>query len=299
MSSDIAASTSSGDFSASAHLRTGNPDGKFEEVGGRRTYVAPAPDGSKAKTLIYLTDMFGVDLLNHQLLADTYAKGGFHVLMPDILDGDGLPAEFINTAEPKLSVQEKMSVLERTTNHATLMATMGPKGLKHREAVSKPKVDAFIASLHQDPSISKLGIIGTCWGGRHAILQAHPDTGIAAAAALQPSFTVSGDWEPVSVPTYIAFGSKDTLVPVSRTSAASLFTGEGASTKGPTAMLSLSVDGIIDVMEKKLDVEKEIRIFENQVHGFTHRGDWSSDDDRKAMDEAADEVIAWFKKYLD
>ncbi|KAK6510860.1 hypothetical protein TWF506_009954 [Arthrobotrys conoides] len=262
--------------------------------------------------------MFGVDLLNHQLLADTYAKGGFHVLMPDILDGDGLPAEFINTAEPKSSVQEKLTVIEKAyddtppsiaiktltrpstfrTNHATLMATMGPKGIKHREAVSKPKVDAFIAFLRQDPSISKLGIIGTCWGGRHAILQARPDTGITAVAALQPSFTAAADWETVSVPIYVAFGSKDTIVPVSPTTAASLFTGEDAGTKGPTSMLSLSVDGIIDVMEKKLDVQKEIRVFENQVHGFTHRGDWSSDDDRKAMDEAAEEVIGWFKKYL-
>lgn len=137
MSSDVAASTNPDDLSASAHLRIGKPDGKFEEVGGRRTYVAPAPDGSKAKTLIYLTDMFGVDLLNHQLLADTYARGGFHVLMPDILDGDSLPAEFINTAEPKLSIQEKMTVVEKGTNHATLMTTMGLKGIKHREAVSK------------------------------------------------------------------------------------------------------------------------------------------------------------------
>lgn len=260
--------------------------------------------------------MFGVDLLNHQLLADTYARGGFHVLMPDILDGDSLPAEFINTAEPKLSIQEKMTVVEKGTNHATLMTTMGLKGIKHREAVSKalipwssiqkplltihqqPKVDAFIASLRQDPTISKLGIIGTCWGGRHAILQARPETGITAVATLQPSFTAAGDWESVSIPTYIAFGSKDTIVPVSRTTAVSLFTGEDAGAKGPTSMLSLSVDGIIDVMEKKLDVEKEIRVFENQVHGFTHRGDWNSDYDRKAMDEAAEEVIAWFKKYL-
>lgn len=57
--------------------------------------------------------------------------------MPDILDGDSLPAEFINTAEPKLSIQEKMTVVEKGTNHATLMTTMGLKGIKHREAVSK------------------------------------------------------------------------------------------------------------------------------------------------------------------
>ncbi|KAK6354271.1 hypothetical protein TWF730_008684 [Orbilia blumenaviensis] len=298
MSSDVATSANPGDFSASAHLRAGKPDGKFEEIGGRRTYVAPAPDGSKAKTLIYIVDMFGVDLLNHQLLVDTYAKGGFHVVMPDILDGDGLPADFINTAEPKLSVQEKMTVVQKAANYANLMTKMGPKGFKHREAVTKPKIDHFIATLRQDPEISKLGIIGTCWGGRHAILQARMDTGISAVAALQPSFTAAADWDPLCVPTYLAFGSKDTIVPVSRTTATSMFTGNEAGNIGPTSMLSLSVDGIIEAFGPKLNIPKEIRVFENQVHGFTHRGDWSSDDDRKAMDEAAEEVIAWFQKYL-
>ncbi|KAK6529066.1 hypothetical protein TWF694_004285 [Orbilia ellipsospora] len=279
------------DFSASAHLRTKTPDGKFEDIFGRRTYVAPSPDGLKTKTIIYITDMFGVDLMNHQLMADTYAKGGFHVYMPDFLDGDGLPAEFMQTAEPKLADQEKMTVIEKTKNQATLMATMGPKGIKHREAIAKPKIDAFIADLRKDTSISKIGIIGTCWGGRHAVLQAHQDTGISAVAALQPSFTATADWEPVSVPIYLAFGDKDTLVPISNT-------GVVSSIPGSAAITSLSVDGIIDVMEKKVDLDKEIRIFENQVHGFTHRGDWSTDDDRKAMDEAADAVIGWFRKYL-
>ncbi|KAF3924667.1 hypothetical protein AA313_de0205196 [Arthrobotrys entomopaga] len=288
-----AASNLKDDFSASAHLRTKTPDGKFEEIFGRRTYVTPSPDGSKTKAIIYITDMFGVDLMNHQLMADTYAKGGFYVYMPDFLDGDGLRAEFMQTAEPKLSDQEKMTVLEKTTNQATLMATMGPKAIKHREAVSKPKIDSFITELRKDPSISKIGIIGTCWGGRHAVLQARQDTGISAVAALQPSFTVTADWEPVSVPIYLAFGDKDTLVPVSNTSVVSSIPGSSA-----IPMTGLSVDGIIDVMEKKTDLDKEIRIFENQVHGFTHRGDWSTDDDRKAMDEAADAVIGWFRKYL-
>ncbi|KAF3906180.1 hypothetical protein ABW20_dc0100924 [Dactylellina cionopaga] len=289
---EIPTSKGVADFKASAHLRAGKPDGKFEDIAGRRTYVVPSPDGSKTKTLIYITDMFGVDLLNHQLLADSYAKGGFHVLVPDFLDGDGLPADFIQSAEPKLSVQEKMTMVEKAKNQATVMATMGPKGLKHREAVSKPKIDAFISELRKDTSISKLGIVGTCWGGRHAVLQARPETGISAVAALQPSFTAAADWEPVSVPLYLAFGDKDTIVPIS---GGVLSTVPGSSS---LPMSGLSVDGIIDVLEKKTELDKEIRIFENQVHGFTHRGDWSSDLDRQALDEAAEAVVEWFKKYL-
>ncbi|KAJ6262485.1 hypothetical protein Dda_3295 [Drechslerella dactyloides] len=277
------------EITASKHLRTqGKPDGNFEEIGGRRTYVVPSPDGSKTKTLIYITDMFGVELLNHQLLADTYAQGGFQVLMPDFLDGDGLPADFMGTVEPKLAVQETLSSVIKATNQATMMATMGPKGIKHREAVSKPKIDAFIAEIRKDPAVAKLGIVGTCWGGRHAILQARKDTGVDAVAALQPSYTATADWEPVSVPVYLAFGENDTIVPVSSPG--------GALSSLPTS--SLPANDIISVLEKKTELDKEIRIFPKQVHGFTHRGDYSSDKDRLAMDEAAQAVVDWFRKYL-
>ncbi|KAF3907374.1 hypothetical protein ABW21_db0203918 [Orbilia brochopaga] len=276
------------EISASSHLRTAKPDGKFEELFGRRTYVAPAPDGSKTRTIIYIADMFGVDLLNHQLLADTYAKGGFHVLMPDFLDGDGLPANFVQTAEPKLAVQETLTAVMKAANQATTMATVGPMAIKHREAVSKPKIDEFIAEVRKDPAVTKIGIIGTSWGGRHAILQARKDTGIAAVAALQPSATSTADWEQVSVPVYLAFGEKDTIVTVSPT--------------GPLSTLPVvapvTVDGIVHVLENKTELDKEIRVFPKQVHGFTHRGDYSSDEDRKAMDDAAIAVIEWFRKYL-
>ena len=34
------------------------------------------------------------------------------------------------------------------------------------------------------------------------------------------------------------------------------------------------------------------------VFSFALRGDWSSEKDRKAMDEAEKQGIEWFKKYL-
>ena len=40
------------------------------------------------------------------------------------------------------------------------------------------------------------------------------------------------------------------------------------------------------------------QIYEDQVHGFTLRGDWSSDKDKKSMDEAEEQGISWFKEYL-
>lgn len=39
-----------------------------------------------------------------------------------------------------------------------------------------------------------------------------------------------------------------------------------------------------------------IRVF--QVHGFALRSDWSSEKDRKAMDDAEKQGVEWFNKYL-
>ena len=85
---------------------------------------------------------------------------------------------------------------------------------------------------------------------------------------------VPGDFEGVTKPLSLAFGEKDSLV--------------DEKTRG----------GILDVLAKKTDVPHEIRIYEDQIHGFALRGDWSSDKDKKAMDEVEKQAQDWFSKYL-
>ncbi|TFY74575.1 hypothetical protein EWM64_g9435, partial [Hericium alpestre] len=72
----------------------GTPEGKFETIGGVKTYVAlPTTDYPKDKAILFLTDVFGPELPNNLLLADSYAKNGFQVYLPDLFDGDPVPAE--------------------------------------------------------------------------------------------------------------------------------------------------------------------------------------------------------------
>jgi dienelactone hydrolase len=51
-------------------------------------------------------------------------------------------------------------------------------------------------------------------------------------------------------------------------------------------------------MAEKTDVPHELRIYEDQVHGFALSSDWSSEKDKKAMDDAEKESIEWFNRYL-
>jgi len=262
----------------SGKVKEGKPTGRVEEIGGLRTYVSAPENDSKEKSIIFLVDIFGWGFPNVRLLADNYAKAGYFAYVPDVHENDSLPISFLQDVEPPLSVRENLSLVEKGTKTAKVGATLGPWLIKHREAVSKPIIDGFIQTIRYTPGTDKLGVIGFCWGGRYAILAAHdaePGHSVDAAYACHPSLVaIPGDFDPVTKPLSLAMGTKDSLL------------GEK------------EIGQIEEVMGKKTGVPHEIRTYEDQVHGFALRGDWSSDKDKKAMDDAEKQGIDWFKKYL-
>ena len=100
--------------------------------------------------------------------------------------------------------------------------------------------------------------------------------GVDAAFAAHPSLVaVPGDFEEVKRPLSIALGTKDSLVD------------------------EKTRNGIQEVCSTKLRVvPTEVRVYEDQIHGWALRGDWSSEKDREAMDEATNQGLDWFRKYL-
>jgi dienelactone hydrolase len=228
--------------------------------------------------------VFGYKFSNLRLLADEYAKAGFYCYVPDFHQGDSIDISFLQNVEPNLKEQETLSMAEKAKNAALIPATLGPWLVKHREGVTQPLIDGFVNTVRMIPGTNKIGAIGFCWGGRYTILQAHgpkKDTtgsdvgGVDAAYACHPSLVaIPGDFDPVTKPLSLAVGTKDSLLD------------------------NKSVGQIQDIMAKKTNVPHEIRIYEDQVHGFALRSDWSSDKDKKAMDESAQQGIDWFSKYL-
>lgn len=219
--------------------------------------------------------VFGWEVRNTRLLADNYAKAGFYVYLPDVHEADDLPEELLQDIEPR----RELTMTEKATSTANVATTLGPWLVKHREAVSKPLIDGFINAVRMIPGTDKVGTIGFCWGGRYSILAAHgadkPGQGVDAAYACHPSLVaIPGDFEPVKKPLSLALGSKDSLL------------GEK------------EIGQIREVMDKKSDVPHEIRVYEDQVHGFALRGDFKSEKDKKDMDEAEKQGIDWFNKYL-
>ncbi|KIV94935.1 hypothetical protein PV10_02649 [Exophiala mesophila] len=263
----------------SGSVHSGTPSGREDTIGGLPTYISEPSDGSTSKTVVFVTDIFGWKFQNVRLLADNYAKAGFYVYIPDLHEGDSLPIEFLQSVEPSLKSKEQEGLLDKAKETVDIMATLGPWLIKHREAVAEPLLSGFINTVKMIPGTNKVGAIGFCWGGRYAILQAHARTqgqigGVDAAFAAHPSLlAIPADLEPVSKPTSLAVGDKDSLLDMK------------------------SVEQIREALGKT-GVPTEVKVYEDQIHGFALRSDWSSDKDKKAMDDTEKQGIEWFKKYL-
>ena len=95
-------------------------------INGIKTYVAtPKADYPKDKAIIYLPDVFGLELQNNrvrclpfsqpnlslllissihwQLLVDDFARNGFKVFFPDLFERDPVPEDALNTVCRPLS----------------------------------------------------------------------------------------------------------------------------------------------------------------------------------------------------
>ena len=263
----------------SGTVASGHPSGREDTVGGLPTYIAEPSSKSTSSSVIFITDIFGWTFPNVRLLADEYAKAGFYCYIPDLHSGDSLPLSFLQNVEPPLKDQETMSIVDKGKNAAIVPTTLGPWLIKHREGVSEPMVSGFVNTVKHIPGTNKVGAIGFCWGGRYAILQARGRAdgevgGVDAAYACHPSLVaIPGDFDPVDRPLSLALGDRDSLLDAK------------------------SVESIKEILEKK-GSPSEVKVYEDQIHGFALRSDWSSEKDKKAMDDAAGQGIAWFKKYL-
>ncbi|KIY65818.1 alpha/beta-hydrolase [Cylindrobasidium torrendii FP15055 ss-10] len=123
----------------------GTPTGKIEIIGGIESYVAtPKGDYPKDKVLLYLSDIFGIPLVNNKLLADDFARNGFKVVLPDILNGDSVPIEVMEAGN----------------------FDIGAWFSNHSREVTRAPIDKVITALKAD-GVKEFGALGYCFGARY------------------------------------------------------------------------------------------------------------------------------------
>jgi len=262
----------------SGSVHTGTPIGSETVIAGLNTYVVG--EQNKSRTILFITDVFGYKLNNCRLLADDYSKAGFYVVVPDVFEGDYVDVNLLDKIAPYPEVQEQKGVIEKGKDKVEAMASLGPFMLKHREGVSKPKIDRVVDLLRSDSQIKKIGVIGFCWGGRHAVLLTDPTDGkrtVDAAVAAHPAgLSIPSDIKPIAKPILFEVGSIDEM-----------FSAEDAK-KTEEAL----------VENNNNTVPYKIEIFPNMVHGFAIRGDLSKKEQLEAREKALQLGVEWFNKYL-
>ncbi|KAF7317665.1 Dienelactone hydrolase endo-1,3,1,4-beta-D-glucanase [Mycena kentingensis (nom. inval.)] len=160
----------------------GTPVGKMEQIGGD-------------KVVLFLTDIFGLELVNSKLLADDFAANGFRTIIPDYLNGDPVPADAMGPGKDY-----------------DLMAWFKT----HGAAETRPPLDKVIAALKAE-GITTFAAVGYCLGGRYVFDLAF-DGIIKAAATAHPSLLQIPDdlekYKTTTVPLLINSCTTDQMFPL-------------------------------------------------------------------------------------
>ncbi|KAF7983415.1 hypothetical protein HWV62_22451 [Athelia sp. TMB] len=148
----------------------GTPSGTLTKIGGVDCYVAtPKGDYDKSKVILFLPDVFGLQLQNNQLLTDDFANNGFKTVLLDYLSGDPMPPDAFTT--PGFNIGEWFG--------------------KHPLPTIREPTDKVIAALKEE-GVTKFGATGYCLGGRFVFDLAF-DGVISVAVTAHPSLLKSPD----------------------------------------------------------------------------------------------------------
>ncbi|KAH7926966.1 alpha/beta-hydrolase [Leucogyrophana mollusca] len=122
----------------------GVPEGKLETIGGVTCYVGtPSGEYAKDTVLLFLTDVFGVEFLNNQLLVDGFAENGFKVICPDLFKGDAVPESMLGPDGNRIDTKAWAS--------------------KHPPHEIRSIIDKVIAAL-KDEGVVKFASTSYCFG---------------------------------------------------------------------------------------------------------------------------------------
>ncbi|KAL3426366.1 dienelactone hydrolase [Phlyctema vagabunda] len=191
-------------------LTGGNSTGKYKEIDGVNLYLAYPPKKKPEVAILYLTDIFGVQLVNNRLLADSFALAGYLVVVPDLFEGDPVPADALSNPASGFNLTAWSAI--------------------HTPAKTDAIINSTINSIRSNLGVSKIGGAGYCFGGKYVARFLAPGKGLDAGFTAHPSSVVAAEWQGISKPLSIAFGALDASnTPAQRAAAEATFQGKNVT----------------------------------------------------------------------
>ncbi|KAK1826376.1 dienelactone hydrolase [Podospora conica] len=178
---------------------TGTPQGQIQTIQNVTMYVTSVPNGvthpltkfaRRHVAVIYLSDVFGIELLQNKLLADSFARAGYLTIAPDMFAGDALSED-----------------IDLGTG-----VDMGAFLGKHNPMSQDPIIAKAIAYARAQPNVQKIAIAGYCWGGRYAFRFLADGKGADAAFAAHPSLLADSEISAIAGPVSVAYAEDDSML---------------------------------------------------------------------------------------
>ncbi|KAL7934329.1 dienelactone hydrolase [Trichoderma chlorosporum] len=274
-------------------IHEGTPKGKEETIHNVLTYIAVPETGITSNSkIIFVTDVFGFNLVNNKLLADKYAADtGCAVLMPSVIPGGGAPLsaiELFDSLSTPVGLLDLAGQTKRAGAAFRAATIFAPFAVRTRNAF--PTLLKFSRDIKVSlPADAKLGVAGFCWGGMHSTkLTMEP----AEEGGSVPLFNAHFVAHPAGL-----------KVPEDFSAAANRFKVPISFAIGDLDMvLSKDKADTIESSFKEAYGENsddfELITYGSCKHGFAVRADPKRAIEDEAAMQAAAQASDWFKKYL-
>ncbi|KAF2796363.1 alpha/beta-hydrolase [Melanomma pulvis-pyrius CBS 109.77] len=166
----------------------GTPAGEFKNISGIQTYHSYPKDKSAntSTAILFVSDIYGVPLLQNKLLADSLARAGYLVIFPDLFKGDAVPVS---------SPEGTLNLTEWRTRHPAA------------------EIDSIIAStityIRSELGVQRIGGVGYCFGGKYVPRFLAQGKGIDVGFIAHPSGLEATEIQNIAGPISIAAGELD------------------------------------------------------------------------------------------
>jgi dienelactone hydrolase len=170
---------------------TGEPVGTEKKYNGVNLYISKPQCKSPKVGVLYMTDVFGIQLAQNKLLADSFARAGFLVVAPDMFNGTPAPLDFDTPG---------FNATEFT--------------LKHGPNATDPILATAVSYL-KTTGVEKIAATGYCYGGRYTfrVLAAG---GVDVGFAAHPSLLEDPEILAITGPISVAAAETDVMMPPER-----------------------------------------------------------------------------------
>jgi len=146
------------------------------------------------------------------------------------------------------------------------------KGKGHGVERTEPVVKALVRHLREKEGVTKLGVIGYCFGAKYAI-RALGDGSADAAFIAHPSMVAAEEVRAIKGPLSIAAAETDEMLPAEKRH---------------------ETEGILGEVGRPW----QVCLYGGVEHGFAVRGDVGKKETRFAKERAFVQAVGWFDEWL-